>query len=646
MIRESSGRGCGSTMALTRSSGWSGIARTSASCRCCPRRRIRGPSPIAAPRQTHPIFVVARLAPDATVDTAQQETAAIAADLERTYPVNAARGANVEPVADVVFGPVRTPLYVLFGAVGLVLLVACANVAGLVLARGTGRTREVAVRAALGASEWRIVRLFLAEGVLLSLGATLLGCGLAYLGVRALLGLAPADIPRLSDVGLDTSVLGATALLSIAVAFVVGLIPVLQARRFDLNGVLKTEGTRASEGRGRRHTREALIVAELALSVMLVSEAGLVIRSFSNLLRVDPGFHAGGILKAEYNLPATRYPSDFRVWPDFKEQHAFIRALLSRVATLPGVQSAAIAGNHPLDPGFTNSFSVVGREAEARTWPEISIRLVTPGYFRTMGVGLARGRLLEDGDTTRGAPVVVVNEAAAARFFPDRDAIGARLRFWGTSRTIVGIVANEKFQGLTKGAPIAVYTPMTQTPSAIGAGVLLVRTDADPEALASPVRRVIREIDPELAVFGVEPFVRTVSRSIGQQRFTMIVLAVFAAVALLLAAIGVHAMFSYAVLRRRREIGIRLALGAAPSAVWRLVVLQGLTLAVIGTVLGVAGALAVSRLVATLLFGVTARDPFTFAAVAALLLIVAGAATLGPARRAARVDPLVVLRSE
>ncbi len=604
------------------------------------------PDPHTLPRSTHPIFVVGHLAPGVTVDAAQREMTDLAAALERAYAVNAARGVNIEPISSVVFGPVRAPLYVLFGAVALVALVACANVAGLLLARVTTRRRELAVRGALGASQWRLVRMFLAETLLLSFAAATLGCALAWLGVRVLVGLAPADVPRLTDVGIDAAVLAAAVLLSIVIALAVAIVPIVQARQLDLQGSLKADVTRGSEGGGRRRTREAIIVCELALAVVLTIGAGLLIKSFWNLLHVEAGFHAGGVLKAEYNLPASRYPVDFRVWPDFKEQHAFTRALLERVAALPGVRSAAIAGNHPLDPGFTNSFTIAGREAEARTWPEITVRLVTPGYFQTMGLGLVRGRLLENRDATSSAPVGVINEAAAVRFFPDREPLGARVRFWGTSRTVVGVVANEKVQGLTKPAPIAVYTPLAQTPSAVGAGVLLVRTDGDPESLAAPVRSAIRALDAELAVFAVESLDRTVSRSIAQQRFTMLVLTLFAAIALTLAIVGVHAMFSYGVLQRHREIGIRLALGAAPAAVWRLVVSQGLRLAAAGVALGIAGALVASRLASTLLFGVSARDPLTFAAVALLLTLTAAAATLFPARRAARVDPVVVLRSE
>jgi predicted permease len=378
--------------------------------------------------------------------------------------------------------------------------------------------------------------------------------------------------------------------------------------------------------------------------VLLVCSAGLLIKSFWALQSVDTGFSARGVLKAEYQLPESRYPSDYRVWPHFKEQHAFTRTLLERASALPGVEAAAIAGNHPLDPGFTNSFAIVGREVESQNWPEISLRRVSPGYFRTVGLALVRGRLLQDSDTTDAAPVALINEAAARRFFGDADPIGHQIRFWGTSRAIVGVVANERFHGLSEAPPIAAYTPLSQTPSATGA--LLLRTSGDPAALAGSARTAIRAIDPGLAVFGVEPLELTVSRSVSQRRFTMLLLGTFALVALILAAIGVHGILSYRVAQRRREIGIRMALGAAPRSVLGLVLRDGAVLAAIGVGIGLGAALAFTRLLRSLLFGVTATDPLTFALVTVFLACVALAAALAPARRAARVDPLVVLRSE
>ncbi len=603
------------------------------------------PDPESSPRSTHPIFVLGRLAPGAGLGAAQQELSAISADLERAYPENAARGVFIEPLGAVVFGPVRPALLVLLGAVGLVALVACVNVASLLLARGAARAREVAVRTALGAGGGHLARQFFAESAVLTLVAAAAGVAFAYGGLRALLAIAPPDVPRLSAVAIDLRVLAATLGLASVVALAFGLVPTLQARGVDVQTTLKSEGAGAPGlWRARGRLRSALVVAELALAVVLVVGAGLLIKSFWRLQQVDPGFRPTGVLKAEYQLPASRYPVDFRVWPDFKEMHAFTSRLLSRAATLPGVEEVGIAGNHPLDPGFTNSFTVVGREAEARTWPEISVRRVSPGYFRTVGLALQRGRLVGEMDVTAGQPVALVNEAAAHRFFGDRDPLGERIAFWGAARTIVGIVANEKFQGLSETAPIAVYVPIAQAPSASGAGVLLVRASVDAEALASAVRGAIRDVDPALAVFGVEALDSTVARSISQRRFTMLLVGLFAAVALVLAAVGVHGVLSYTVAQRTREIGIRMALGARPGRVVGLVVGQGLVLALVGLALGFAGAVGLTRALERLLFGVTPTDPATYLAVGGFLALVALGASYIPARRAANVDPLVALR--
>ncbi|MGH9314291.1 MAG: ADOP family duplicated permease, partial [Vicinamibacterales bacterium] len=600
------------------------------------------------PRDTHPLFVLGRLAPSATHRSAQEEMTAITADLERAYrEANDARGAFVEPMRDVVFGPVRPALLVLLGAVGLVLLVACVNVANLLLARGAGRRREIAVRMALGASGGRLARQFFTETVLLTLTAAAAGTALAFVALRSLLAIAPPGVPRLSAIALDLRVLAVTLGVSVAVGLAFGIFPVLQAWRVDPQATLRGESGRGgSGGRERSRLRGALVVAELALAVVLLAAAGLLIKSFWRLQQVDAGFTADHVLKAEYQLPSSRYPVDFRRWPDFKEIHAFSDALLRRTEALPGVDAIAIAGNHPLDPGFTNSFFVPGREAEARGWPEISVRRVTPGYFRTVGLTLVRGRLLRDGDTTTAAPVALINEAAARRFFPGTDPIGARIGFWGAQREIVGVVANEKFQGLDQAPPLATYVPLAQAPSANGAGVLLIRAAGDPVALVSAVRGAIRDVDPGLAIFAVEPLADTLARSVAQRRFTMLLLGLFAVIALTLAAVGVHGVLSYGVAQRTREIGIRMALGARPASVLRLIVGQGVLLAAVGVALGLAGAIALTRLLATLLLGVTPTDAATLTVV---ILVLAGTAVLAsylPARRAMRVDPSVALRAE
>ena len=602
--------------------------------------------PKTLPRETHPIFMLGRLAAGQTAASAQDELAGLAASLERMYPMNRGRGVYVEPLSEVVLGQVRPTLYVLLGAVALVLLIACVNVAGLLVARGAGRIQEVAVRRALGATPARITRQFVAEGLVLAGVAAAIGIAFAFAGVRILVASAPANVPRLASTAIDVRVLAATLGVSLAAGLLFGLIPALHARGVDLQSTLKADGGRGAVGVARTAFRSGLVAGELALAIMLLAGAGLLIRSFWNLLTVDPGFRAGGVLKAEYQLPRSRYPAEFATWPDFREQHAFVAAILAHAESLPGVTSAAVAGNHPLDPGFTNSFVIVGREQEAREpgWPELTMRRVTAGYFSTVGVPLRRGRLLNAGDGTRSTAVVLINDAAARRFFGDRDPLGAQIRLFGVARTIVGVVGNERTRGLSEGAPLAAYLPLAQAPSVDGAGVLLVRTAGNPATAAAPVRDVIRARDPALAVFGVEPLDRTVSRSVADRRFAMLLVGLFASLALVLAAIGVHGVLSYDVTRRVREIGIRMALGAERGSVLRLIAGRALALAAIGVAVGGAGALALTRTLSTMLFGVTPYDPATFAASAGLLTLVALAAAAAPAWRAARVDPAAALR--
>lgn len=593
-------------------------------------------------RDTHPFFLVARLAPEATLAAARTEIAAIAADLEAAYRSNTARGAFVEPLTAVAFGRVRPVLALMLGAVILVLLVTCVNVANLLLARGTARTREVAVRVALGAGRGRLARQFLAEALLLSLLGGALAVGLAFGGLGLLLGLAPAEVPRLDQVALDLRVLGLTLGVSLAAGLAFGLVPTLQARRVDPMQSIRPDG---GGGRGRR-TREALVVLQLALALMLVAGAGLLIRSFRSILAVDPGFRAAGVLKAEFQLPATRYPRDFRRWPAWTEVHRFQASLLERVTAIPGVQHAALAGAHPLDAGFTNSFVVVGREAEARDWPEISVRTVTPGYFATLDVPVRLGRSFTEGDAAPAPPVALINQTAADRFFPGADPLGHEIRFWGIPRRIVGVVGDERIHGLTSAVPPAVYMPLAQAPSFAGTAVLLVRTAGDPTLAAPAVRAAVTALDPALAVYGVEHLSETLLGSIGDQRFAMLLLVAFGGVTLVLALVGIHGVVSYATAQRTHELGIRAALGAGRRRIASLVLSSGVRLAAAGTLAGLAGALLGSRLLAGFLYGVGRADPATFLGVAALMLGGALLAAWIPARRAARIPPIEALRVE
>jgi len=604
------------------------------------------PDPQSYPRDTHPIFVVGRLAGTKGIGAAQQEVAEIAADLEKKYPENDARGVFIEPLAQVVFGPVRPALFVLMGAVALVLLIACANVASLLLARGAERLREVTVRTALGATTRHLVRQFLVESLLLTGCGALLGLLLAQEGLDLLLALAPGDIPRVGTVGIDGRVLAVTLGVTIIIAVCFSLFPTVQATRVNLQSALQGEASRsASSGRGHRQFRGGLVIAELALAVMLMAGAGVLIRSLWRLRQVDPGFSAAGILKAEFQLPPSRYPTDYSKWPRWPATHGFNNELQLRVAALPGVEAVTIAGNHPLDAGFTSSISVVGREAEAHGWPEPTIRQVDAGYFETLRVSLLAGRGIAQTDDAEGAPVAVINESARRRFFGALPPLGQQISLWGAKRTVIGVVGNERFHGLAEDSPPSVYLPRAQAPTS--GGSLLVRTTAgDPAALTPAIRRVVAELDPSLPLFGVEPLSRTLSNSIGQRRFTMIVLGAFAAVALLLAVIGVHGVLTYTVTQRTREIGIRMALGADRSRVRSLILTQGGALVAGGLVLGLIGAFAITRLLRALLYGVSPTDPGTFLGVAVLLAVVALIASYLPAARAARVDPAVSLRSE
>jgi putative ABC transport system permease protein len=493
----------------------------------------------------------------------------------------------------------------------------------------------------------RLARQFVVENMALTMMAATVGVALAVASLQVLIAIAPAEIPRITSVGIDGRVLAVAIALSLAVGFTFGLLPVWQARRVDINSALKSdEGRGGSAGRDRGLMRSGLVVVEMALAVLLAIGAGLLVKSYWKLQHVAPGFSPEGVLKAEFQLPSTRYPVDFKQWPNFTEMHQFNAALLERVRALPGVEAAALAGNHPLDAGFTNSFVIVGRETESETFPELSIRRVTPGYFRTLRVALVRGRLLADSDATDAPPVALINEAAAERFFPGRDPLGQQIAFWGSRRTIVGVLANERIHGLTAAAPLAGYVPLAQAPSATGAEALIVRTAGDAASLAPAVTAAIRSVDAGLAVFGVEPLAQTLSESVATQRFTMFLFGLFALLAVTLAAIGIHGVLAYTVVQRTREIGIRVALGAQPGGVLKMVIAQGVRLALIGAAIGVLLTLASRRALAGLLFDVPPTDAGTFLITLTALFVIALLSIWLPARRAVRVDPLLALRQE
>lgn len=596
-------------------------------------------------RGNHPIFMVGRLGRGVGNGLAQAELTSIALELERTYPgSNDGRGVFVEPLAEVVFGKVRPTLLVLVGAVSLVLLVACANVANLWLARGAGRAHEVSVRTALGASLGRLTRQFLMESAILTGAGAIAGLILAVAGLRLLLALAPGTIPRLDTIGINARVLAVTFVLATIAGVSFGMVPAFQVWRRGSNLSPQAPAARgASAGLEQRRFRSALVVAELALAVILMVGAGLLIKSLWRLYQVDPGFRSAGVLKAEFQLNA-KYPQRMADWPRWPEIRSFTAEVRSRIAALPGVTGVTIAGNHPLEAGFTSSISIVGREAEAADWPEPAIRRVDAGYQQTMGVSLVAGRGLSDSDDLEATPVVEINEAARVRYFGDRPALGQRIQFWGLQRTVVGILADERFRGPAEAAMPALYLPTGQAP--VPNGSILVRVAGDPMAMVSSLRRVVREVDPEVPLYAIEPLTETLSRSTAERQFTMLVLGVFASVALLLAMIGVHGVLSYTVSQRTREIGIRMALGADRRRVLGIVLGEGARLAAAGLAIGILGAIGGARLLATLLYGVHPNDPGTIAAVALSLGSVALLATWLPARRAARVEPTEALRSE
>lgn len=595
-------------------------------------------------RDTHPLIMVGRLAEGASLASAQDELAAIAADLERTYPSNEARGVFLEPLERVIFGPSEPALLALLGAVGLVLLIACVNAANLLLARSTTRRREVAVRRAIGADASALARQFIVENLLVASISSVLGIALAFAAVRTLVAWAPPEVPRLAAVAVDGRVLLLALGISTIVGFVFGLVPLVQLVRPNLQAALNAEDSRgAAGGREGRFVRSTLVVAELALAVALLAGAGLLIKSFWRLQHVDPGFDTAGVLKAEFQIPRSRYLTE-RQWPDIPGVHQLNEALVSRAASLPGVESVAIAVSHPLDAGFTNSFEIVGREQESRDLPEMSMRQVTPEYFRTLRVPLVEGRLLDHRDGTSAPAVVVINQAAARRLFPNASPIGQQIAFWGANRTIVGVVGDEKFHGLTEAPPIAAYQALAQAPSRGRGESILIRTSSDPRALASALRAAFADVDPAVPIFGLEPLAETLANSFGTRRFLMMLLVIFAAMALTLAAVGVHGVLSYSVAQRTREIGVRAALGASPAEVIRLVVGQSAKLTLFGLGVGLVLGLVFARALSSMLFGVSSTDAATFALVPVVLGAVAIASTWLPVRRAMRVDPLVALR--
>ena len=591
--------------------------------------------------------VVARLKPGVTVQQAAAEVETLGRNLARQYPNdNSEIGMTAYPLLDDMVGDIRRSVFILLGAVGFVLLIACTNVANLLLARAAARGSEMAVRTALGAGRGRLVRQLLTESVLLSLFGAAGGLLLAVWGVELLTSLKPAGIPRLDNIRVDGTVILFTIAVAVVTGILFGLVPAFTATR-GLTDSLKEGGRGAVTTRGGTRVRGALVVVELALAVMLLAGAGLLMRSFVKLQAVDPGFRPEQAMTFDLTLPEPRYKDD-------AQRVAFFDDLLSRLRALPGVRSSTAVLGLPLNGlDLIISFTVSGRPpVPPSQQPAMQVRVATPGYFSAIGIPITRGRGFTEDDRADAPRVVVITEAAARQYFPGEDPIGKTITLgWrrgpGTPQAggqVVGIVGDIKDAGLAEPNPPQIYMPYRQWP--IGFMTLVLKTSVPPLTLADAAKAQVAAVDPNLPVSNLATLDAIVAKSISQQRFYMTLLTIFASVALVLAAIGIFGVLSYAVSQRTREIGIRMALGAQEGSVISLIVRQAMLLVVSGIVAGTVFALFLSQTMTKMLFSVTPTDPATFASVAAVLVGVALLASYLPARRATKVDPIVALRAE
>ncbi len=590
------------------------------------------------------LSVIARLKPGVSFAQAQAEMDAVTAGLRRQYPeTNNNRFDTVIPLRESLVGDVRPILLVLLGAVGCVLAIACANVANLLLARASARQKEVAIRTALGAGRWRVIRQFLTESSMLSLIGGAVGLLLALYGIDLLAGFAPSTIPRVREIGLDLRVLCFSLLISLLTGIVFGLAPALHVSKADLNESLKEGARGATSGRRRASFRGVLVVAEVALSLMLLIGAGLLFRSFLILQAVKPGFSPRNVL-------TMRIAPSGEGYREAREQRAFYSQIIERIRALPGVQSAGAISTLPLSKGPVNGYVIEGRPpVTADKMPGANRRHVSPDYFRTMGIPLLKGRTFTDRDTADNPGVVIVNEALARREYPAEDPIGRRIAFsWTNGRPnwleIVGVVGDVRSIELnTEPAPEA-YTPYLQ--NSVPEMSFVIRTANDPTNLAAAVRNEVRAVDQNQPVSHIKTIEEVISEAVTQPRFNMLMLTIFSGVALVLAAAGIYGVMAYSVSMRTHEIGIRMALGAGPWDVLRMVIGQGAKLTLIGMGVGLLGAVAVTRVLASLLVSITPTDPLVYMSVAMLLAGVALLASYIPARRAMKVDPMIALRYE
>jgi predicted permease len=605
-----------------------------------------GGQPLTAQRGLHMLSLVGRLRPGVSRQQATADLSVIARNLAAQYPdSNSHRlSAKVIPQIEALVGDTRPALRMLFAAVVLMLLVACANVAGLLLARASRRRAEIAVRSALGASRGQIVRQFLAESVLLSMAGGVLGIFIAVLILQGVPQLLPSDLPRAASITIDSTVLAFSLAVSFVTGLLFGVIPALRTACVDPSAALR-DGTRtATTGRGQHRLQNTLVIAQTAVGLVLLIGAGLLIRSFERVLQVDPGFDRHNVLTASLSLRDNRYPRD--------KQIEFYQDLLSRLRALPGVISVSAGWPLPLSSsGMGISFDIEERPQPEGERAVSRASIIEPGYFRTLRIPLTRGREFQDTDTTKSKAVVVVNQAFANKYFPGEDPIGKRINpglddgvVVDVKHEIVGIVGNVKVGQLTREMVPEMYLPYSQ--SVILSPKLVIRTATDPVAFISAVRAQVAQVDKNLPLYQVRTMDDVFSRSAAQQRFQALLVSAFAVISLLLCAIGLYGLLSYLVAQRTLEIAVRLALGASRQSVLTMVLRRGMVLATIGVVLGIAASVALTTFLKGMLFGIRPLDLLTFVVVSAVLLLVCLLASSGPAHRAADLDPMKTLRDQ
>jgi len=603
-----------------------------------------GKTPVTGQRGAHFLRVIARLKPGVSEDQAQSEVTAIAARLEQQYPdQNTNKSLRTESALSAMVGSVRPALFIMLGAVACVLLIACANVANLLLARATSRHKEMAIRAALGASRIRVIRQLLTESVLLSLAGGACGLLLAVWWSDLLIALGKEDIPRAVEVAIDRRVLGFTIGVSVLTGLIFGLVPAFHSSKTALVESLKEGGRGTGEGARRNPARSVLVIAELAIALVLLVCAGLLIQSLWRLQSVNSGLQSQNVMTFNVALPEIKY--------NYAKQSQFFVDLKARLETAPGVQSVSSVYPLPLSGDrFSISFQIDGRPVPEKDEPSGDFFTTGVGYFRTMGIPILKGRDFDQNDRHGSTPVIIITDTFARQHFPNEDPIGKRIHPGissiegedSTMREIVGVVGDVRNRELNTEPRPAFYVPQKQIPFSQMA--MVVKTNNEPQSLISGVTKDVAGMDPDLPLFGVRTMEEYLSASVATPRFNTTLLSIFAAVALVLTVVGLYGVMSYSVAQRTNEIGIRIALGAQGRDVLMMIVKQGSKLILIGLAIGLLGAIAVTRLMESLLFGVTAKDPLTFAAVAMLLAIVALLACYVPAWRATKVDPMEALR--